>query len=314
MNHIMKKLSFLFTLFILLTAFTCENEPLEGDFTTDNEISCQIAAQNTQDAAIAFLNFTEENFTELCIAYRNALQVQIQFCGDPDGSLQTQIDSIGSCSTNTEVDDCASAAAAVGVAQAAFAQATNSNYTQLCNAYRETLLDLIAFCGDDGGTQSVLNDLGDCTNDNQPNEGIVGNWLMTAWIGEEPIDFNNDGLESVNFLDEMDCYTNETILFNADNSAVATSTSYAEFWFTIEVGTTDTFEYTITCFDETELTDYTWTQNGNIVTLSDGIDDFEATINGNQLSIFVPSGFLAFSSEDAEVTTSQDLTFIYTKQ
>ena len=28
----MKKLSFLFSLFVLLTAFTCENEPLEGDF------------------------------------------------------------------------------------------------------------------------------------------------------------------------------------------------------------------------------------------------------------------------------------------
>jgi hypothetical protein len=34
----MKKLSFLFSLFVLLTAFTCENEPLEGDFINE-EIS-----------------------------------------------------------------------------------------------------------------------------------------------------------------------------------------------------------------------------------------------------------------------------------
>ncbi|WP_298894867.1 hypothetical protein [uncultured Psychroserpens sp.] len=32
----MKKLSFLFALFILLTAFTCEDEPLEGDFQNEN--------------------------------------------------------------------------------------------------------------------------------------------------------------------------------------------------------------------------------------------------------------------------------------
>ncbi len=31
----MKKLSYLFTLFILLTAFTCENEALEGEFAND---------------------------------------------------------------------------------------------------------------------------------------------------------------------------------------------------------------------------------------------------------------------------------------
>jgi hypothetical protein len=310
----MKKLPFLISLFVLLTAFTCDNEPLEGDFTTDTELSCEIAAQNTQDAAVAFLSVTDETYSQLCTAYRNALQAQIQFCGDADGSLQTQINSLGTCSTDTVVDDCVSAAAAVGVAQAAFAQATDDNYTQLCNAYRETLLDLIEFCGNDGGTQSVLNDLGDCTN-GQTTEGIVGTWLLTAWIGEEPIDLNNDGVESENFLDEMNCYTNETIVFNADNTGVATSTSYAEFEFIIEAGTTNSFEYTVTCIEETEVSEATWTQNGNIISVTDESGETsDWTLNGNQLSIVVPSGFLAFNSDDFEVTTSQDLTFVYTKQ
>ncbi|MFK7782271.1 hypothetical protein [Psychroserpens sp.] len=158
----MKKLSYLFSLFVLLTAFTCENEPLEGDFTEENELSCEIAAQNTQDAAIAFLDVTDANYTQLCIEYRNALEVQIQFCGDPDGILQTQLNSLGTCVNDIVVDDCVSATAAVGVAQAAFALATDDNYVQLCNIYRDTLLDLIAFCGNDGGTQSVLNGLGNC--------------------------------------------------------------------------------------------------------------------------------------------------------
>lgn len=309
----MKKISYLLSLFILLTAFTCEDEPLEGDFNEESELSCEIATQNTIDAAIAFLDVTDDNYSQLCITYRNALETQILFCGDPDGTLQTQIDSLGSCANDVVVDDCASATAAVGVAQAAFAQATDDNYTQLCNIYRDTLLDLIAFCGNDGGTQSVLDDLEDCTNDNQPAEGIVGTWLLTAWIGEEPIDLNNDGTESINFLDEIDCYENETFVFNADNTAVTMSTSFATFIFDIVVGTTNEYDYTIECEFENENTNFTWSQAGNIITVDDGTTVTEGTLNGNQLSLFVPEGFVAFSS-DFTVTTIQDLTFVYTKQ
>ena len=309
----MKKLSFLVSIFILLTAFTCENEPLDGDFVIgETELTCELAAANTQDAAIAFLDVTDENYSELCLAYRNALEVQIQFCGDPDGILQTQIDSLGTCANDTVVDDCASATAAVGVAQAAFAQAIDSNYTQLCNIYRDTLLDLIAFCGDDGGTQSVIDGLDDCTNE-QTTEEIVGTWLLTAWIGEEAIDLNNDGTESINFLDEMNCYENETIVFSADNTGVTMSTSFASFIFDIVVGTTNEYDYTIECEFENENTNFTWSQNGNTISVDDGTSVTEATLNGNQLSLFVPEGFVAFSS-DFTVTTIQDLTFVYTKQ
>lgn len=245
----MKKISFLFSIFVLLTAFTCENEPLEGDFETENEQSCLIAAQNTQNAAVAFLSVTEETYSQLCIAYRNALQTQIQFCGDPDGVLQTQITS-----------------------------------------------------------------LGDCTNGSEQETELEGTWLLTAWIGTEAIDLNNDGVENINFLEEMDCYTNETILFNTDNTAVATSTSFATFEFIIEVGTTNSFEYSITCEEELDITNGTWSQNGNIVTITDNFGTTDFTLNGNQLSIFVPEGFFAFNSDDFTVTTSQDLTFVYTKQ
>lgn len=310
----LKKISFLLLICVLFTAFKCDNEPLEGEFITEQQVSCDVAVQNVTDAALAFSQNTNETYEDLCIAYKNALQFQKQFCGDPDGSLQALIDSLGSCSTDIIIDDCASAASAVGVAQAAFAQATPSNYTQLCNAYRETLLNLIEFCGNDGGTQSVLNDLGDCTNE-QTEEGIVGTWLLTAWVGETPIDLNNDGVESENFLDEMNCYNNDTIVFAVDETTLTTSNSYAEFEFIIEVGTTNSFEYTVTCIEETEISNGNWTQNGNVITITNDLgDDSEWTLNGNQLSVFVPEGFFAFNSDDIEVTTIQDLTFIYTKQ
>ncbi|NRA91273.1 MAG: hypothetical protein HRU26_01075 [Psychroserpens sp.] len=246
----MKKGFALLAFFALFTAFQCDNEPIEGEFEQENEASCEIAAQNTQTAALAFLNATDDNFTQLCTAYRNAIQVQIEFCGDPNGILQTQLDS-----------------------------------------------------------------LGDCGDDNQQQESsVVGTWLLTAWIGEEPFDLNNDGTGSINFLDEMECYENETLVFSADNTVVNTSTSFADIEFIIEVGTTNSVVWTVDCIEETEITNGTWSQSGNIVSISDQFGDTDWTLNGNELSIFVPEGFVSFNSDDFSVTTIQDLTFIYTKQ
>ena len=247
----MKKLGLLLSFFILLTAFTCENEPLEGDFVTDdgpNATSCVDAIQNTADAANAFV------------------------------------------------------------------QATPTNYSQLCNAYVSALEDQLAFCGDDtGAIQTLIDGLGDCNSDEEPT-GIVGTWLLTAWNGEEAIDLNNDGTESINFLDEMDCYTNETIVFNQDNSGVAMSTSYADIEIFIEVGTTDSYDFNITCIEEVENTDMTWTQSGAIISITDEFGTIDWTLNGNTLSITIPDGFSVVNTEDVTIEVIQDLTFVYTKQ
>ena len=197
----MKKLGTLLSIFILLTAFTCDNEPLEGEFPDPNETACITAAQNTGTAATNFVNATDSNFTQLCNDYKTALESQIGLCGDPSGTLQ-----------------------------------------------------------------QIIDGLGDCSGDGQSSD-LVGTWRLTAWNGTEPIDLNNDGTESINFLDEMDCYENETIVFNVDNSGTAMSTSFAEFDIEIEVGTTDSFDFTVTCIDEIDNTDLTWSQSGNTVTI-----------------------------------------------
>ncbi len=242
------KLSTQILLYTLLLSFlSCEDEPIEGDFLTGG-LTCELALTNTAQAALNFLSVNDDNYTQLCTAYRNALQAQIQACGASDASLQI-----------------------------------------------------------------VINGSGDCTNNNQQATAVEGTWLLTAWLGEEPIDLNNDGTASDNFLDEMDCYENETIVFDIDGTAVSMSTSYASFIFDIEVGTTDQFTYTIECEFEEENTNMTWSQIGNSVTIDDGTNVSDFILNGNQLSVFIPEGFFAFSS-DFTATTTQDLTFVYTKQ
>ncbi|WP_290696246.1 lipocalin family protein [Lacinutrix sp.] len=234
-----------------------------------------------------------------------------------DGGFTTT-STISSSSTwtkiNNTVDPCIEATSFASSAETAFNNdITNEN---LCNAYKSALQNQINSCGDNNGSiQALINGLGDCSN-STPDEGIVGTWLLTAWNGEEAIDLNNDGTENINFLDEMDCLTNETIVFNADNTGTVMSTSFPSFTTEIEVGTTDSFIFTIDCEEEVENTDITWTQNGNIISITDtataGVTDW--TINGNELSIIVPEGFVAFDGEDFTATVTQDLTFVYEKQ
>lgn len=246
----MKKILTLLLCTAVFTFISCEDEPLEGDFVEGGATSCTTAIANTAQAAANFAAVNVDTYTQLCTAYRNALQAQIQACGDEDGTLQLAVDA-----------------------------------------------------------------LGDCTDQNQQATEVEGTWLLTAWLGENPIDLNNDGVESANFLDEMDCYTNETLVFTNDGAAVATSTSYAEFDVSIEVGTTNSYDYVVNCIDETEITNGTWSQSGNTITITDDTtnETSDWTINGNQLSIVVPSGFFAIS-EDATITVTEDLTFVYTKQ
>ncbi|NNK81702.1 MAG: hypothetical protein HKO92_01135, partial [Flavobacteriaceae bacterium] len=180
----MKKLILLSSI-IILSAFTCENEPLEGDFGTDDNISCEQAILNTIEAAtnFALVSESDSNYTQLCVAYKNALEAQIIACGDEDGSLQTLVTSLGSCEGVNQQDDCDAATAEVDGAETEFNNANDDNYTQLCNAYKTALQNKIDACGDDGTIQTIINDLGDCTQSSSQ-----GSITLTA--GTLPIEFD----------------------------------------------------------------------------------------------------------------------------
>ena len=66
-------------------------------------LDCQEATENTQMSEIAFNEATDENYTELCEAYKTALENQILACGDTDGNLQMIIDNLGDCILDSEM-------------------------------------------------------------------------------------------------------------------------------------------------------------------------------------------------------------------
>ena len=177
----MKKILALCSFMVLFMAITCEDEPLDFE---DEITSCQEATTNTINAATAFTGATEENFNQLCVAYKNALQSQIAACGDSTGSLQTSIDSLA-CE-ETQPTDCETATSAVTSAQATFENATDETYTVFCMAYKAALESKIEHCGDeDSSIQAIVDELGDCTNDT-----VVSNGEITLSAGSSPQTFD----------------------------------------------------------------------------------------------------------------------------
>ena len=238
-------------LFLTMSLFTCDNEPLEPSLLPQaetSELDCLAATQAYITAVTNFGNWdgNEDTYAPLCTLYAASLQGLIDNCGDPSGSFQALLETLGDCSEPLDPDTCESAIANSGIAEVNLNNAPADMYTQFCTGYVMALEEQIEICGDaDGSIQATIDGLGDCSQV-VPNADIVGTWLLTAWNGDA-IDLNNDGVESTNFLNEMNCYTNETLVFNSNNTGAAMSTSYATFTFDIEIGTTNSYIYTIEC-------------------------------------------------------------------
>ncbi|MAP81845.1 MAG: hypothetical protein CL526_12245 [Aequorivita sp.] len=144
---------------------------------------------------------------------------------------------------------------------------------------------------------------------------IEGTWKMTAFNTETAHDLNNDGTASTSVMDETNCYQNEIIVFNANGTGAATSNSYADIELTLVTGTTDEYEYTVTCVSETETTPFTYTQNGNEITLSMAGFSQTATLSGNTLTYVFEEGFFVEVDDNGNtVTVTEDITFVFTKQ
>ncbi len=226
----MKKFGLLLSLFVLLFVFTCENEPLEGDFETETNITCETALQNTIDAALAFVNFTEDNYTELCTAYKTALQAQIDACGDPDGSIQSGIDALGNCIPGTG-DDCENATEASNLAQVNFENADADSYTDLCNAYKLVLQNQITECGDeDGSIQTLIDDLGDCTQ--AIPEVEISVTAGTLSIEFDLVDVVIDGT-TLKVTGETSAANNYTVYFEVEQDATGTDIINSTFVLTL---------------------------------------------------------------------------------
>ena len=184
----MKKIITLFSFLVLFTAFTCENEPLEGEFGdgggTNSSLSCADASQNLVTATTNFAGVAPDdtNYTQLCLAYTSALEDQIEACGD-DGTIQAIIDSLGTCGDNDLTAECE--AASIVAAQAETAYNNDNTNEDLCNVYKTALQNQMTTCGDaTGSIQTIIDGLGDCNVTNQNNS------ILFVSMGGVDVDFD----------------------------------------------------------------------------------------------------------------------------
>ncbi|MGB1230820.1 MAG: hypothetical protein ACPG5M_01130 [Winogradskyella sp.] len=161
-----------------------------------------------------------------------------------------------------------------------------------------------------------------CSNDDDggsDNVELTGTWKLTALNAIETYDLNNDGSASINLLNEMNCLTNETLVFSDTNVVTANSTSYVDIYAELETGSTTDYDYTVECESEVYSDPATYVRNGNSVTITIQDDEDEdevlvGIISGNTFSFVVPESLYIENLDNFDEDIEQDVTYVFTKQ
>ncbi|ARV08737.1 hypothetical protein BTO05_03445 [Winogradskyella sp. PC-19] len=211
----MKKILGLLCVFLLCSAFQCDDEPLEGEFITDEAAACEAAIIDTAEAALEFLGAGNDTFTDICSAYKTALEAQIIACGDEDGSLQAIIDQLGDCSVDN-LAECQEAILLKNEAEEIFNNSTDTDYTENCNALKEAIQNVIDICGSTQELEDQLEGLGNCILTTSPTASLVGTWRITS-LTSNGVEELQDELDAANICFYEEMYT-ETDLTETDFS------------------------------------------------------------------------------------------------
>lgn len=297
-----------FAILIVILTTGCHNEPYEGDIIIENN-ACALAIEATNDAALSYVLATPNTLNILCEVYINALENQIEVCGDENGALQSIVTELDNCSINNTL--CEDAIAATQVAQTSYNAATDTNFEDLCNAYKDALQNQINSCGPSTTLQAIFEDLGTC----EPEfVDTAGTWRLVSWLNNRPLDIDNDGTATNDYLEEIDCYTNETIIFNVNGSGTFFYRSIAEITYTPITGSATDVNFNVVCNEINLNETFSWTQNGNTIPIvyADGSirNHFR---NGNSIFVVIQNGFLATNTEDSSEVIAESVTYVYEK-
>jgi len=295
------------SIIILLLVLNCDNEPYEGDIITEDN-SCALAIQATTEAGNNYLMATDEDSMLLCQVYRDALEDQIEICGDASGELRLLLENLGDCNNENL---CTEAIVATEIALNNYENATDDNFEALCNIYKDALAYQIEVCGEDSLLQSILEELGDCETEFVD---TIGAWKLVGWVTNVLRDIDNDGIVTNNYLDEIDCYENETLTFSDNGTGIIFLRSHADISFTLINGPQSGEDFFIDCNPINEDVPFSWVQNGNMITFT----QTDGTVsnyfrNGNSLFVAFDDGFYATNTEDSNSVIIERVTFVYVK-
>lgn len=309
----MKKIFGLSSFIILLLFINCDNEPYEGEIVNeDNACTNAIRAASEAGANYLLVTAADEEHNLLCQIYRDALEDQIEICGDETGDLQEIVDFLGDCTTVFD-NPCANAQNATDIAFQEFLNAPTLDYEVTCLAYVAAIENQIAICGDDGSLQALIEYLGDC----QPFVfDITGNWKLIAMNSNIGRDLDNDGVVTSDYFQEINCYTEEAIDFFPNGTGTFYFRSYAVVEISASNDNFDNIDYAIDCIEESVDVQFTWVQiglNSIVVTLTEDGSVLNFFRNADHIFIARRDDFVATSVSPGVDSVVQDIIYEYTQ-
>jgi hypothetical protein len=139
----------------------------------------------------------------------------------------------------------------------------------------------------------------------------VGSWKLTGYNVAGGFDINNDGIKSVNLLDEFDCENNETLTFELNGVVSSIETFNPEINIVLVDEATNEYAFNVTCDLEGVIGfAANYSQNGKIVYYNNKI----ASIIENEMTVVFEDAIEIFNADVSQVVATQDLTLVYTKQ
>ena len=141
------------------------------------------------------------------------------------------------------------------------------------------------------------------------NSNAVGSYALTAYKTSIPTDLNNDGTVSINQMTETQCYNNNVLTINSNNTFSVTSKG-------VEIVNPQTAP-TMACFTRPIITG-TWASANNVLTLT--YIEAGATVTqayilaGNTLTNTKDQiEIVATTSNDTPVYLTADVVVVYSK-
>ncbi|TGV02704.1 hypothetical protein [Flavivirga rizhaonensis] len=151
-----------------------------------------------------------------------------------------------------------------------------------------------------------------CSGEDNNDASIVGRWKLTAWEVADGFDMNNDGIVNTNILNEIECISNETLIFETEGVVSSNKTFNPDIDIALQEGTTDKYVFKVRCDEEGVIgfaTTYSLKNTDTVI-----FNDNESAIVGNQLFRLIKESIKIYNKDFTEVVATKDLTLVYTKQ
>ncbi len=139
---------------------------------------------------------------------------------------------------------------------------------------------------------------------------LEGGWKLTTWTVGIPVDLNNDAVFSTNLIEEIPCEAMEMLTFSVDGT-VASNLTFNPSVMISKNEALGVYVYQVECETEGSIGfAASYAHKGSSVF----INDREAIINGNTLTMVYKNAQKVHNIAKTDVLETKDITLVYTKQ